>query len=161
MPSRRQAKAMRLVLGLPAVFLAAVAALSFAGATVATQPESCTPGLTATPNADGSILLQWPAVANATAYQLVVRAQGGEWNPVTPQATAGSTALTYSATVGGTTYDFALVALQGGSNPIASFCPVQATALSQTQVPFLAGPAMALAVLGAVGAVGVILMRRS
>jgi len=89
----------------------------------ATGQGPCLPALTLTDEGNGSLRLDWLAIDNATAYQVLVRTDTGDWFPISPQTPPSSTTYTYQGQAN-VTYHFAVVALQGGSNPIATFCTV-------------------------------------
>lgn len=109
---------------------------------------SCRVGLAAGANGDASITLTWPSVAGATAYQVVVRANGADWTPLAPQVPPSATVFTDSGSVSGRTYSFVVVPMSGPSQQMTSSCPVTVTA-----IPFVPSPLVAaLALPGAVGA---------
>ncbi|MHB8604044.1 MAG: fibronectin type III domain-containing protein [Thermoplasmatota archaeon] len=111
----------------------------------------CMPGLLAHANADGSITLSWPPLANITAWQVIVREDGGTWYPITPQVTAGADSYTYSASVAGHSYEFSVVALLGPSQQYGEFCHAFIDA-----IPFF--PSAGAFALGTVGALGGVLL---
>ncbi|HUR64411.1 MAG TPA: hypothetical protein VM241_08015 [Candidatus Thermoplasmatota archaeon] len=134
--------------------LAAAAVLAVPAA-VATQ-EPCLPGLRAYTDGDGSITLSWPPVANATAYQVMERPEGGDFTPLSPQAPAGASSFTYVPQVAADSYTFVVVALHGGSNPIATFCEAVVA-----RIPFFPTWTGAVAGLGgALAGVSFLLRRR-
>jgi hypothetical protein len=132
--------------------LAAIAALAVPAA-VATEP--CLPGLRAYTDGDGSITLSWPPVANATAYQVMERPEGGDFTPLSPQAPAGASSFTYVPQVAADSYTFVVVALHGGSNPIGTFCEAVVA-----RIPFFPTWTGAVAGLGGALAGVSFLMRR-
>ena len=111
------------------VVVAGTALLALVGAApAAPAQQDCLAGLAVTADIDGTILVDWPAVANATAYQVVARA-GDEapWTPLAPQVPASASAFTYHPATAGIVYDFVVVPLSGPSQPMGSFCQVSAT----------------------------------
>jgi hypothetical protein len=128
-----------------------LAALALLAALLAAPPaaaqERCIPGLEATSNQDGSITLRWPPLPNATAYQVLVRPQGGGFTPLSPQVPPSASSFTYQPAVAADSYEFAVVALRGGSNQIGSYCHAVVA-----RVPFF--PTWTASVLGLGGALG-------
>lgn len=109
----------------------------------AEQPP-CPPNVTATAQEDGSILVDWDAVENATAYR-IYRASGEE--DLQFHATTTDTEFLDTNTTVGTTYRYMVTAVVDGQE--SDDCPV----VEATAIPFFPGMiAGALAVLGAVGA---------
>jgi hypothetical protein len=104
---------------------AAALGAGLAGARAA-QGDGCLAGLMAQPENAGDILLSWPAVAGATAYQVMVRAEGGDWFPVAPQVPASTNVYTYDGVEAGKSYQFSVVAMRGPSEPAGTFCPAAA-----------------------------------
>lgn len=128
-------------------------ALPAAAGDTSGQETACLPGLRAYTQDGGSITLVWPPVANATAYQVVVKPAGGDFTPLTPQATAGSESYLYTPPVPAESYEFALVAILPGTHPLP-YCHT-----TVARVPFF--PAWTATVLGlVVGLGGVSLLLR-
>ncbi|HUR61787.1 MAG TPA: hypothetical protein VM286_05420 [Candidatus Thermoplasmatota archaeon] len=131
----------------PSLMLGLLALLA-SPAVAAQSAPACLPGLAASTGEDGAIALTWPAVANATAYQVLVRAGAeAEFTPLAPQATAAAHAYTFVPAGPGDSFEFAVVALAGGSQQLGSYCHA-----TVTRIPFF--PTWIASIVGLVGALG-------
>ena len=103
----------------------------------------CPPNVTATANSDGSILIDWDAVADVDGY-IVYRAVGeGEFEMI---ATTNGTEHLDTDTEVGTTYSYYVTAFKGDFE--SEDCPV----VMATAIPFF--PTMLVGALALVGSVG-------
>ena len=122
-----------------AITLLALAAVALPAA-AQTADDPCLKGLTATANLDGGVSLEWPAMdgTDITGYQVMVRAEGGEWMPVQPQVPPSASAYTDAGAVAGTTYHYAVVAMKGDAQA-GTYCSATATATASQVIEVQAG----------------------